>query len=118
MNVCTFVGRLGRDAETKTVNETTVTSFSLASNTGYGDNKSTIWVDCSVWGVRGEKIAEYLKKGTSATVIGNLSQRSYTNKDGEDKTALDMRVQEIDFSNPRESEGGNSNEPINDDIPF
>ncbi len=117
MNVCTFVGRLGRDSEKKELGDNTVLNFSLASDVGYGDKKSTLWVNCAVWGKRAETLAQYLKKGTSATVVGQLSQRAYTDKEGAEKLSLELRVNEIDFQNPKEG-GGNKSDDIDDNIPF
>jgi len=64
MNSCTFVGRIGRDPELKQVGENDLLSFSLASDTGFGDNKKTIWLDCSIWGKRAKSFQPHLKKGT------------------------------------------------------
>ena len=97
MNMCTFVGRIGRDAETRQVGETTVTGFSLASDVGYGDNKTTIWLDCSLWGKRGTSLENSLLKGADLTVIGELSEREYVNKDGETKRSLSLRVAECTY---------------------
>jgi len=109
MNSCTFCGRLGRDSEIKQVGDNKLLSFSLASDTGYGQNKSTIWIDCSIWGERGVKLSDFLKKGTSATVIGSISEREYQNKEGQTVKSLQMRVNEIDFNNPK---------GMDDEIPF
>lgn len=97
MNSLTVTGRLGKDAETRSVGETTVTGFSVASDIGYGDKKQTIWLDCSVWGKRGSALQEYLVKGTKVTVVGELSEREYTDKNGVDKKSLSVRVSEIDL---------------------
>ena len=104
MNSCTFTGRLGRDAETRKVNDTTVTSFSLASDVGYGDKKTTIWLDCSIWGNRGVTLEPALVKGAEITVIGELSEREYTNKDEELKKALSLRVSNNSYPSVRSSE--------------
>ena len=123
MNSCTFVGRIGRDPELKQVGQNDLLSFSLASDTGFGDNKKTIWLDCSIWGKRANSLQPYLKKGTQMTAIGSISERSYTNKDGVEKTALQMNVGELSFSSDK-SQGGASQQPqsnngaLDDDIPF
>jgi single-strand DNA-binding protein len=125
MNSCTFTGRLGRDAETRKVNDTTVTSFSLASDVGYGDKKTTIWLDCSIWGNRGVTLEPALVKGAEITVIGELSEREYTNKDEELKKALSLRVSNNSYPSVRSSEQAGTPAPaaakkavIDDDIPF
>ena len=124
MNSCTFVGRLGKDAQTRKVGDTTVTSFSVASNVGYGDKKSTIWLDCSIWGARGEKMEEALTKGAEITVTGELTEREYTNNDGETKKSLSLRVDRNTYPSQRgadqtqPSSPVQNDAPLDDDIPF
>lgn len=87
----TAVGRVGKDAEIRTTaSGQTVTGFSLAVNTGWGDNEQTRWLDCSMWGSRGEKIADYIRKGSMLTVVGEMGQREY-----EGKTYDTLRVSDL-----------------------
>jgi len=96
MIVITATGRLGRDAELRSTNSgDKILSFSVGSDIGHGQNKTSIWLDCSIWGVRGEKLAQYLLKGTSVTVIGEFGQRTYQNKSGETVTATTVKVMEV-----------------------
>lgn len=124
MNSCNFVGRIGRDPELKKVGENDVLSFSLASDTGYGDNKKTIWLDCSLWGKRAVSLQPHLEKGTQMTAIGELSERSYTNKDGAEKTALQFRVEKLSFTSDRsgnaqpKTQAQPSQDGLDDRIPF
>ena len=91
MNVCTFKGRIGRDAVTRhTQAGKAVTGFSLAVDIGWGDNKQTLWLDCSLWGDRGEKLAQHLVKGSQPTVSGELGTREH---DG--KTYVTLNVREV-----------------------
>ena len=43
MNIVTLVGRLGKDVELRSVGDNKVTSLSLATTDGFGDNKKTNW---------------------------------------------------------------------------
>jgi single-strand DNA-binding protein len=82
---------LGKDAETRfTGAGKAVTGFSAAVDSGFGDNKKTIWLDCSIWGERGEKIAEYLVKGSRHLIQGELGTREY-----EGKTYITVDVKEV-----------------------
>lgn len=91
MNNCSFVGRVGRDSETRfTPGGKPVTSWSLAVDSGFGESKQTIWLDCSLWGERGEKLAEYIKKGSLLGVTGELGQREH-----EGKTYLKLNVRDV-----------------------
>ena len=91
MNSCSFIGRVGRDAEVRyTQSGKTVMGWSLAVDSGYGDKKTTIWLDCSLWGERGGKLAEYVKKGSQLGVVGELGTREH---DG--KTYLTLNVHDV-----------------------
>ena len=55
------IGRLGRDSELKfTPNGKPLVKWSMAVDVGWGDNKSTQWLRCTMWGERGQKIQQYL----------------------------------------------------------
>ncbi len=58
-------GRLGQDATvTQMQNGKTVTKFSMAYEIGFGNNKKSQWIYCSMWGERGVSVSQFLKKGT------------------------------------------------------
>lgn len=90
MNVFTFCGNLGKDCRTGSAGGTNVVNFSVAVKSGYGQNEQTLWLDCSLWGKRGESLAQYLTKGQKVVVSGELGTR-----DHEGKTYLTCRVSEI-----------------------
>ena len=67
-------GRVGSDAQLKSVGDTVVCSFSIAhTEKVYGANPSekTIWVACSIWGERAEKLSPHITKGTFLVVEGS-----------------------------------------------
>lgn len=106
MIVLTATGRLGKDAELRSLNDgTKILSFSVGSDIGYGDKKQTIWLDCSIFGQRGEKLAQFLTKGTSVTVIGEFGQRTYQNKSGETATATTVKVMEVALQGGGQQQG-------------
>ena len=94
MNSITIAGQLGRDAEQRYLpNGDAVASFSVADS--QGKDKPTIWWNCSIFGKRAEALTQYLTKGQSVTVVGNVAQREYNDKDGNKRTSMDVRVSEI-----------------------
>ena len=98
MNVLTLSGHLGGDCEIRyTKSGTQVTQFSVAMNSGYGERKLTNWVRCTIWGDRGNGLAPYLTKGQQVVVSGELSQHEWTNKDGETKASLEVKVNDVDL---------------------
>lgn len=98
MNVCVFSGNIGKDCEMRyTQSGKASASFSLAVTSGWGENKSTFWVRCQLWGARAEKLTQYLTKGKKVTVSGALNNREWTDKDGGKKMTLELTVNEIDL---------------------
>lgn len=95
MNVFSFAGNLGGDAELREIKDTSVLNFSVANNVGYGDNQKTLWVRCAVWGVRAEKLAPMLTKGTKVFISGQLDLTSYPKKDGGEGFSLDVKVNDL-----------------------
>lgn len=90
MNSITVIGNLTRDAAVRDAGGSKVTGFSIAENKKVRGEETTIFYDCSLWGDRGERIAQYLTKGGQVTVIGELSTRE---KEG--RMYLDIRVQDV-----------------------
>lgn len=106
MNNGNFAGHVGRDAELKSLpSGQTVLEFPLAVNIGSGDKKRTLWVDCKVWGERGEKLFEYVLKGKGLAVSGDIDVRAYTRNDGEIAAVQILNVQRLTFIG-----GGNKDE--------
>ena len=103
----TAAGRLGRDAETKSVGDSTVTKFSIAVDVYANKEKVTQWIDCDFWGARGERLAQYLTKGSNVTATGEALLRDYQARDGSMKSALSLRVSNITLQGGK-NDGGQS----------
>lgn len=104
----TIAGRLGRDAELRTIQSgTKVLGFSIAVDTGFGDKKKTYWVDCTIWGDRGEKLAQHLTKGTALTVTGEGGLRTWE-KDGKSGAAITCNVRELTLQGGKRDGGSQS----------
>jgi len=107
MNVWVFTGRLGRDAELRsTQSGEKVLSFTVANDVGFGERKTTQWVSCSLWGQRGEKLQQYLTRGTQVTVSGELTQREYQKRDGGTGYELAVRVADVELMGGRRDSAG------------
>ncbi len=93
MNSITVAGTLGRDAEVRYLpNGDPVASFSVADS--QGRDKPTIWWNCQLFGKRAESLSQYLLKGGSVTVSGNLTEREWE-KDGVKRKTMDLRVNDV-----------------------
>jgi single-strand DNA-binding protein len=94
MNSITIAGGLGRDAELKYLNNgDPICNFSVADS--QGRDKGTIWWSCTLFGKRGEALAQYLTKGQSVTVVGSVTEREWQDKEGNKRKSMDVRVSEI-----------------------
>ena len=88
----TVAGRLGKDAETRQAGNSSVTGFSVAGDTGFGDRKQSHWFNCSLWGKRGEAMQQYLTKGQEVVVIGEYSEREYNGNKYKELNVLDVKL--------------------------
>ena len=101
------MGNLVRDPETKQTNSGhSVTSFTLAVN---GRNDDVAYIDCTAWNKGGETIAQYLHKGDALLVSGRLNQSRWQDKDGNNRSRIDVVVDEFAFiGGKNNSDGGNT----------
>ncbi len=95
----TLMGHLGRDPETKFSQAgTAITTFSIATSRKDGQgNETTTWWRCTVFGKRGEVVAQYFRKGDPILVQGEPSLREYTANDGTAKTSAEVIVNDFAF---------------------
>jgi len=92
-----LTGRLGKDATLNTLEGgKKVMNYSVAVNVGFGDNASTLWVDCAQWSEK-TGVIEYLKKGTLVAVIGEPSLRTYQKNDGTTGASFALRVDKLEL---------------------
>jgi single-strand DNA-binding protein len=90
------IGRLGRDSELKfTPAGKPLLKWSMAVDVGWGESKQTQWLRCTMWGERGEKIQQYLLKGTQVYIDGNLTTREWDAQDGQKRFDVEVSVGEV-----------------------
>ena len=104
-------GNLTRDAELKqTQSGRQVLSFSVAVNDRAQNKQTGEWedrpnfIDCTLWGDRAGKIAQFMTKGARVAVEGKLHQRSWE-QDGQKRSKLEVNVFEVVFMSS--ANGGN-----------
>lgn len=97
MSTLVVTGRVGTDAEVRTLqNNTPVVSWSVADQQGWGDKKHTLWIKCAMFGERAAKVAPYLTKGTIVECSGTPTVEAWNDKaKGEARAALKLTVQEV-----------------------
>lgn len=121
MNVITVAGVLGKDAEVKYLQSgDPVASFSVADSQG---KDKTVWWNCSVWGKKAESLSPFLTKGTKVTVVGQITEDVWTDKNGQERKSMKVRVNDIALQSKAEQREAPRQQreepPVSDeDIPF
>ena len=135
MNVFTCTTRCYKDAEQRfTQGGDSIVTFKGAVDAGYGQNKTTSWIKFNMWGKRGESVLPYLKDKTQVCVSGELANREYTDKEGQKRYSLEVRVNELTLvggkqdgaapserpaqSAPEKAKTPPSFDDLGDDVPF
>lgn len=101
--IITVVGNLTADPELRyTQQGKPVANATVASTPRTFDRQANEWKDgealflrMSIWGDMGEHAAGSLTKGTRVIVTGRLKQNSYKDKEGNDRTSIELEVDEI-----------------------
>jgi single-strand DNA-binding protein len=107
MNKIMLIGNLGQDPEmTYTPNGVAVTKFSLAVNEYKKDvdgkaQYDTSWFNCVAWRNTAETASAYLRKGHKVFVEGKLVVRKYTDKNGVERTAIEVSVSSLEMLTPK-----------------
>lgn len=101
--VITVVGNIVADPELRyTQNGVAVAGFTIASTPRNFDRAANEWKDgdplflrASVWKESAEHVAGSLTKGMRVVAQGKLKQRSYQDREGNQRTAIELEVDEI-----------------------
>ena len=124
MNVVVIVGRLTKDVELRrTASGKAVASFTLAVNKDFKNDEGGYdadFIDCVAFEPKAETISKYVHKGDRFAVLGQLSTRSYENKEGKKVKVTEVKVTGFDFLESKKQTENTENtsggfEPI--DIP-
>jgi single-strand DNA-binding protein len=96
MNTLSGIVRLSKDAELKFLPDgTAVAQLNMALQSGYGEKAVTSWLTGNMFGKRAETLSPMLKKGNQVGIVGELTIRKYTAKDGTDKYSPEVRLTDI-----------------------
>lgn len=109
LNAVTLGGNLTRDAVLKATDSGfEILEFGVAVNERRKNQRTGEWdeypnyVDCNILGKRGGSLARYLSKGTYVALTGRLHQSRWQTKDGQNRSRLEVVVDEIHFETRRD----------------
>jgi len=125
MIIATVAGNSCKDATTREAGSSTVTGFSIAGETGFGDRKQTHFFSCSIWGARGVALEQHILKGSKLTVTGEYSEREYEGKVYKEINVTNVALQgggqggQQQAPQQTASQGNGGGAPIGgDEVPF
>lgn len=119
LNKAVLLGRMVKDAELRsTASGTSVASFTVAVDSGWGDNKKTDFINCVAFGKTAEFVSSYFKKGELIALEGRISVRSYEGNDGKRNYVTEVVANEVTFcGGKKETESEAPALPSFDDVP-
>lgn len=114
LNKFLVAGRLTADPEMQNIGENRLCKFKIACDRPKRkgqDDYETDFFNCVSWNRNGDTIISYFKKGDMITIVGEVHINRYE-KDGQKRSATEVKVEEIHFS------GGKKKSPVRTDIPY
>ena len=113
VNKVIIVGNLGADPETRYLpSGDAVTNIRVATTDRYKDKatgemrEATEWHNITFFAKLAEIAGQYLRKGSQVYVEGSLRTRKYTDKNGVEKYATDIRADTMQMLGSRQGMGG------------
>jgi single-strand DNA-binding protein len=125
VNKVIIVGNLGRDPETRYMpSGDAITNIAVATTDSWKDKatgekkEQTEWHRISAFGKLAEIMDQYLKKGSQVYIEGSLRTRKYTDKDGIERYATEIRADSMQMLGSRPGgNDGSTPSPRNDPPP-
>ena len=138
INNAVIMGRLTKDPELRTTaSGVSVTSFCVAVDRSYvkpGEERQADFINVVAWRSTADFVTRYFSKGSMIAVQGSIQPRSYEDRDGNKRTAVEVVADSVSFCGGKNDSqtGGNGNYgevnnnvsvpftelPSNDDLPF
>lgn len=101
LNIAALMGRLVADPELKTTQSgISVTSFRIAVDRNITDGsgaRQTDFIDIVAWRGTAEFVCKYFTKGQMIAVNGRIQTRSYEDKQGNKRTAVEVVADNVSF---------------------
>lgn len=129
LNKITIIGHVGKMPELKyTPAGMAVCTFSVATSEKVKGEEHTTWFKCNVWGKSAENANQYVAKGRLIYIEGRLRMSEYTNREGVQRTTLEVNVSDWHLLDKRDTAdaqppqakavSAGAVDDLDDDIPF
>lgn len=121
MNICTIMGRLTDNLELrKTTSEVSVCRFTVAVDRGYQKDgeRQTDWIDVVAWRGTAEFLCKYFGKGDMVAISGSVQTRSYEDKEGKKRKAVELVADKAFFCGKKNSNDSTTAAAVPNDNDF
>ncbi|MCF0129492.1 MAG: single-stranded DNA-binding protein [Pseudobutyrivibrio sp.] len=113
MNKTILIGRLTKDPDVRRTgedNSMVVARYTLAVDRRVKkeDDNNADFINCVVFGKGAEFAEKYLTKGMKIAVTGRIQTGSFTNKDGNKVYTTDVIIEEQEFCESKNAQGGSA----------
>lgn len=112
LNVVAIMGRLVDDPELRTTPAGhSVCSFRIACDRSYvqqGQQRQADFIDIVAWRQQADFVSKYFRKGSLIAVDGSLQTRNYQDKNGNNRTAVEVVANNISFAGAKRQDGQNA----------
>ena len=112
LNVVAIMGRLVADPELRTTPQgTNVTTFRIACDRNFarqGEQRQADFLDVVAWRQQAEFVCKYFQKGSLIVINGSLQTRQYQDKNGNNRTAVEIVADQINFAGSKSNNSGDS----------
>lgn len=109
LNVVAIMGRLVADPELRTTQAGhSVCSFRIACDRSYvqqGQERQADFIDIVAWRQQADFVSKYFHKGSMIAVEGSLQTRQYQDKQGNNRTAVEVVANNISFAGAKRQDG-------------
>lgn len=111
LNKVILMGRMTRDPELRhTQSNIPVVPFTLAVDRGLKkDGQNTDFINIIAWRATAEFVSKWLTKGQLIAVSGSLQSRTYKDRDGNNRAALEVVADEVYFSESKREKTDSAN---------
>lgn len=115
LNVIAIMGRLSRDPELRqTTTGKSVASFTIACSRGRKDanGKDLVdWIPVVAWEHTAEFVCKYFEKGSLIAIDGRLQSRTYKDRDGNNRAAIEIVANNANFAGAKSGGSGSNSVP-------
>lgn len=102
MNEVFLLGRLTRDVELRTTASTSIARVGIAVDRRFSKDKDAVdFFNLVAFGKTAEFLQKYCRKGSKLIVEGRLQSSKYKDKYGDDRTSIEVVVEQVEFAEPK-----------------